>query len=287
MKIKFITCIFSHLYGTDLGGRPSRTEHYKFSLLSLLKMTDADFVCYTSVDEIDDLKHFFYNMNEISESKLELKTFNLRESKYSKLINEFKDAEEMKLSDRCYEIQYSKFDWFNYEDKSYDYYFWIDAGLSHTGIIPDKHLDGPGYSCYFESHLFNNDFLKNLISFTEDKFVVISKENVRNYWDKTVDPKFYNEYNRSLHIIGGLFGGQVSLWDDVVEKFDNYVNEVLNDEKQLYLEENIMTLMFYNHNDLFKNLLFDVWWHEDNYKEHPENFFVENKSFYKIIEELN
>ena len=287
MKIKFITCIFSHLYGSDLGGRPSRTEHYKLSLLSLLKMTDADFVCYTSTDEIDELKHFFYNMSEISESKLELKTFNLRESKYSNLINEFKDAEEMKLSDRCYEIQYSKFDWFNYEDKSYDYYFWIDAGLSHTGIIPDKHLDGPGYSCYFESHLFNNDFLKNLISFTEDKFVVISKENVRNYWDKTVDPKFYNEYNRSLHIIGGLFGGQVSLWDDVVEKFDNYVNEVLNDEKQLYLEENIMTLMFYNHNDLFKNLLFDVWWHEDNYKEHPENFFVENKSFYKIIEELN
>jgi hypothetical protein len=193
----------------------------------------------------------------------------------------------MKLSDRCYEIQYSKFDWFNYEDKSYDYYFWIDAGLSHTGIIPDKHLDGPGYRCYFESHLFNNDFLKNLISFSEDKFVVISKENVRNYWDKTVDPKFYNEYNRTLHIIGGLFGGQVSLWDNVVEKFDNYVNEVLNDEKKLYLEENIMTLMFYNHNDLFKNLLFDVWWHEDNYKEHPENFFIENKSFYKIIEELN
>jgi hypothetical protein len=287
MKIKFITCIFSHLYGSDLGGRPSRTEHYRLSLLSLLKMTDADFVCYTSIDEIDDLKHFFYNMNEISESKLELKTFNLRESKYSNLINEFKDAEEMKLSDRCYEIQYSKFDWFNYEDKSYDYYFWIDAGLSHTGIIPDKHLDGPGYRCYFESHLFNNDFLKNLISFTKDKFVVISKENVRNYWDKTVDPKFYNEYNRTLHIIGGLFGGQVSLWDNVVEKFDNYVNEVLNDEKKLYLEENIMTLMFYNHNDLFKNLLFDVWWHEDNYKEHPENFFVENKSFYKIIEELN
>jgi hypothetical protein len=287
MKIKFITCIFSHLYGTDLGGRPSRTEHYKFSLLSLLKMTDADFVCYTSVDEIDELKHFFHNMNNITESKLEFKTFNLRESKYSKLINEFKDTEEMKLSDRCYEIQYSKFDWFNYEDKSYDYYFWIDAGLSHTGIIPDKHLDGPGYRCYFESHLFNNDFLKNLISFSEDKFVVISKENVRNYWDKTVDPKFYNEYNRTLHIIGGLFGGQVSLWDNVVEKFDNYVNEVLNDEKKLYLEENIMTLMFYNHNDLFKNLLFDVWWHEDNYKEHPENFFIENKSFYKIIEELN
>lgn len=287
MKIKFITCIFSNLYGTDLGGRPSRTEHYKFSLLSLLKMTDADFVCYTSMEEIDDLSYFFYDMNKIPKSKLELKTFNLRESKYSNLINKFKDNEEMKLSDRCYEIQYSKFDWFNYEDKSYDYYFWIDAGLSHTGIIPDKHLDGPGYRCYFESHLFNNDFLKNLVSYSENKFVVISKENVRNYWDKTVDPKFYTEYNRTLHIIGGLFGGQVSLWDNVVEKFDNYVNEVLNDEKKLYLEENIMTLMFYNHNDLFKNLLFDVWWHEDNYKEHPENFFVENKSFYKIIEELN
>ena len=59
MSTKFITAIYSDLYGTELGGRPNRGAHYRFSLLSLLKMTDADFVCYTSDREIESLKQLF------------------------------------------------------------------------------------------------------------------------------------------------------------------------------------------------------------------------------------
>jgi hypothetical protein len=62
---KFITCIYDNLFGTELGGRISRGAHYRFSLLSLLKMTDADFICYTSQDEIEDLENFFYTENNI------------------------------------------------------------------------------------------------------------------------------------------------------------------------------------------------------------------------------
>jgi hypothetical protein len=163
MKVKFITCIFSDLYGTEFGGRTGRKDHYRMSLLSLLKMTNADFICYTSDREIDDLKNYFYVQNNIPEEKLKLEIFDLENSKYSTIINEFKDKELMKKTDRCYEIQFSKFYFFSKEDKTYDYYFWIDAGLSHTGIIPDKYLKGPGYRCYFESELFNNNFLNNLL----------------------------------------------------------------------------------------------------------------------------
>ena len=63
MKIKFITSIYSDLHGTEFGGRPNRGSHYRYSLLSLLKMTDADFLCYTSDREIDDLIKFFYEDN--------------------------------------------------------------------------------------------------------------------------------------------------------------------------------------------------------------------------------
>ena len=55
MSVKFITSIYSDLHGTEFGGRPGRGGHYRFSLLSLLKMTDADFLCYTSDREINDL----------------------------------------------------------------------------------------------------------------------------------------------------------------------------------------------------------------------------------------
>jgi hypothetical protein len=45
MKVKFITAIYSNLNGTDYGGRQNRGNHYRWSLISLLRMTDADFIC--------------------------------------------------------------------------------------------------------------------------------------------------------------------------------------------------------------------------------------------------
>lgn len=287
MKVKFITCIYSDLYGTEYGGRENRRDHYRFSLLSLLKMTNADFVCYTSEREYDELVELFNKQYNFPKEKIEFKIHNLGNTKYKDLINKYKDITSVMKSDRCYEIQYSKFDWFRNETGDYDYYYWVDSGLSHTGIIPNKYLDGPGYRTYFESKLFNNDFLFNLIKLSEDKFVVIGKENVRNFWDRPVDAKYYNNFDMSYHIIGGLFGGKKSLWDNIVTKFDNYLELVTNDSERLFYEEHIMSLMYYNDKDLFKLLTFDVWWHEDNYKEHPKNFFIENKSFYKILEGLN
>ena len=70
MKIKIMTSIYSDLYGSDMGGRPGRKDHYRFSLLSLLKMTQADFVCYTSERELESLNEFFYKQHQISQEKL-------------------------------------------------------------------------------------------------------------------------------------------------------------------------------------------------------------------------
>ena len=42
--------------------------------------------------------------------------------------------------------------------------YWIDAGLSHCGLIPLKYLTHDGLvRRYYESSLFNNEFLKNVI----------------------------------------------------------------------------------------------------------------------------
>jgi len=46
--------------------------------------------------------------------------------------------------------------------------------------------------------------------------------------------------------------------------------------------------MFYNHPELFKHKYFETWWCRDNApKETPDSYFEQNKSFYKILEELN
>jgi hypothetical protein len=287
MRVKIMTSIYSDLYGSELGGRHGRKDHYRFSLLSLLKMSQADFVCYTSEREIEDLKDFFYVNHNVSEDKLKFVLFDLNTNEYSELINSVKDIESIKKSDRCYDIQYAKFSWFKNEDKTYDYYFWFDAGLSHTGLIPNKYLSAPGYRFYYEASLFNETFLNNLINYAEDKFVMVAKENSRNYWEGTVDPKFYTTYDNSVHVIGGFFGGKTELWDKVVKQFDDYVRLVIPEQKKLFYEEHYMSLMYQNYKDWFKTLNFDIWWHEDNFKEGTKEFFEQNKSFYKILEELN
>lgn len=289
--VKFITAIYSDLYGTELGGRPNRFGHYRWSLLSLLKMTDADFVCYTSDREYDSLVEFFYRENKINEDKLKIIKFNIKNTRYTNIINKYKDVDSTKKGDRCVEIQFMKFDWISLEDMSYDYYFWIDAGLSHCGLIPNKYLSlsGTHNRGYYESNLFNNTFLRNLISNTENKFTIIAKENDRNFWSMTVDRSHYKNYDRSYHVIGGLFGGKKELWSEITKLFNHYVDQVMEHDKKLYFEEHIMSLMYRNHEDLFNVYKFDTWWHEDekisglDILEHTKI----NKSFYKILEELN
>jgi hypothetical protein len=291
MRVKFITTIYSDLYGTDVGGRPHRHHHYRHSLLSLLKMTNADFLCYTSDREIESLKMFFQIENNISENKLKFETFDLNNSKFSALINSIKNVDEIKKSDRCIELQYSKFSWWWNEDKSYDYYYWIDAGLSYNGLIPPKYLNfTDGERILYESNLFNNLFLENLIADTNDKFLILGKDNQRFFESSTVDPKWYTTYSNHIHVIGGLFGGHKDKWDNIVNIFENYVVKILSDSITfLPHEEQIMSLMFYNHTDLFVIKYFDIWWpvKEVAPKGISDTLFVENKCFYKILEEFN
>jgi hypothetical protein len=252
-------------------------------------MTDAKFICYTAPDEYEDLKNFFFDYNKINPDVLEIIPFDLKDNYFYDLFSKYKDFESAKKGDRCVEIQYMKYIWAEKEIDTCDHLYWIDAGLSHNGLIPTSYLPllPQNPRGYYESTLFNNVFLKNLIDKTDSKFLLVGKENERNYWSYTVDPKHFIKYDRSIHIIGGLFGGKSSIWKDIVDKFKFYAEKVTEDEKRVYHEEDIMTLMFRNHNELFTTLDFDTWYHKDApIPGLPENHFDVNKSFFRILEEL-
>lgn len=293
MTTKIITSIYSDLHGTDLGGRPSRGSHYRYSLKTILQMTDADFVCYTSENELESLKDFFYVQNNIPENKLIFKVFDLRDFSLTDKINKIKNVEEVKNSDRCVEIQYSKFLWCLEESKigNYDNIYWFDAGLSHNGLFPDKYMrsDAGYWETYYETKLINNQFLGNLIKFTGDKIVVCAKENLNNYWSGTVPHKYYNNHCMDRHIIGGFFGGKNRNMQSYSNIFLNYLNTLLENEPILYFEEHVMSLIYYNHPELFISKFFDIWWHEDAKipRIEMEEYTKTRKSFYKIFEELN
>jgi hypothetical protein len=280
MRTKFITCIYNKNRNIGLDGHDSRKWRYYESLISLLKMTNADFTCYTSEDEIEELKIFFYDKKGISQEKLELKVYDLRNTKFKYLIDKYKNN---KFPNRCFEIQYSKLHWWWNEDKTYDYYYWIDAGLSFTGLFPKKYMNG-----YYESVLFNNEFLKNLIEFTGEKFFIIEKENIKHRWSQSIPSKWYNTFDDSKHVIGGLFGGKKEVWEKVVKIFEEKVPVIINEDEKIYFEEQFLSWMNVDYKDIFVRKQFDTFYIKENSPiKYPDSYFDENISFYEIIEGFN
>jgi hypothetical protein len=85
-----------------------------------------------------------------------------------------------------------------------------------------------------------------------------------------------------------LFGGKKEKWGEIVNLFETYMKNILTEDEGLPHEELIMSLMHVNHNELFERKHFDIWWCPDNAPQGvtPE-LFEQNKSFYRILEELN
>ena len=103
-----------------------------------------------------------------------------------------------------------------------------------------------------------------------------------------MDPKWYTKWERGIHIIGGLFGGHRDKWDEVVTLFEEYTKNVMTEDKVVPHEENLMTLMYYNHKELFERKHFDIWWCRDNAPAGvTDEMFELNKSFFRILEEFN
>jgi hypothetical protein len=282
MKTLIYTSIYSNLWGTEFGGRPSRELHYKYSLLSILKLNPDKLICFTSEEELGELKSWFYEINKISEDKLEFIVFDLTESRFFNEIRNLKNLSEIITSDRCYEIQYNKFFWLenitNIED--YEKIYWFDAGLSHGGLFPEEYSYGQGFQKHFSFTVFNEDYLNYLNTITKDKIVIVSKNNSgRFYWSSSIPTKYYDSYNNSEHIIGGFFGGNVSLMVEFKNQFEKILFSLLTNESELYHEELIMSFMYFNNPVLFTPLKFDDWYNRNN----PETNSLIIKYFYEIF----
>jgi hypothetical protein len=291
MKIKIVTAIYNNLYNSKYGGRASRNHHYIFSLHSLMKMNNAHFVLYTSYNEYDELKEEFKNYPD-----LEIIAHELIDSPFQKIIQEYKNYEEAKLSDRCVEIQYLKLHWLNQQAKDCDYIYWFDAGLSHVALIPDKWLECRGERWllpdYYYSDFFTNTFINNLTKISKDKIFLIIKDNLINGWSQEPLQMFNEPYNYKWHVIGGVFGGKSLLIRDFYNLYYDYSVKTAEQYKEIWFEENILTVMYYNNSDMFVTKDFDIWTHENNTKsEHiggrnVDEYLATNKPFYKLLEEI-
>ena len=271
MKTLLLTAIYSNLNGTELGGRMCRKFHYRWSLLNILNIEPTKVICFTSQEELEELEEWFYTEQKVSKDVLEFKVYDLHGCNYYDLIQGNKDVEAVVNGDRCHEIQYMKFFWSRLiEDRhDYDRLYWIDAGLSHGGIFPEKYFIGDKWERHFLINLFNPSILDKWNNLTLDnKITIMSKNNTgRYFWSQTIPEKYYTTYNRDYHIIGGMFGGTPKSFDSFTNKFEEMLVRVLEDESDLYHEELIMTCLYNNSPDDFKVQHFDDWYERAEWKD--------------------
>ena len=283
--VSFVTCVYDDLFDTEFAGRHNRGTHYAFSLAQMHEL-GVPIYCYTDkrnmikymptflLSGYDNYRFFSYNLND---------------SPYFDRIQEVKDSNvEMyrnspSWQSRCLEIMWGKFDLITHAAEqmgidSNKYLYWIDAGLSHPGVIPmrfnsvfnedDYRSSSYEYSQRFRmNRIFNQKLPDYLAEYTgENKLLHFLCTRPQHS-----DPS-HLRVERPDYIgtaVGGLFGGNVRMMYDLAQQAKDICKDLL-DHGYLLKEEDILTYMInfnLKEDKTFKDRLtmytFDTWYHED------------------------
>jgi hypothetical protein len=287
-----VTCFYTNLHGTKYGGRDGRESHYLHSLASLLKITNADFHIYCDPSQKDMLQSF---VDPIAKTKVEIIGYSLENFYMKDLFSKNKNFEDAVKSQRCQEIQYLKTYWMN-KTKGYDYIFWIDVGISYSGLIPDKHLilRNEGHLEYYNSDLFCDELVVGMKRDVKDKFLMFAINNHYPVPYRVLVPEYYDVDIEDIkyHAIAGILGGK----KDTVYRFQNLFNDLAEDMirklNTVHDEECLYNILWNRYPELFNVKTFDMWWHEDNlhsiYRDSLEKIELVKhlRSFYNVLEDL-
>jgi hypothetical protein len=189
-------------------------------------------------------------------------------------------------SDRCHEIMHSKTSWIkNHLTEDYDFYYWIDCGLSHGGLFPRKYRSGDNFHDFFSCTLFNPTMVENLNK-VEDKVTVLYGDQSKHLLERRANQKFYHNIDivDNCHIVGGMFGGKKELINDFCLMYDDVLKEMI-DYDALDMEEALYTIIYQRNKNNFNKLIFTTWHHEDS--DMAKYNFDNEIYFYRIFEKLN
>jgi hypothetical protein len=285
-----VTCFYTNLYGTKYGGRLGREAHYIHSLLSLLKITNADFIIYCDPSQKEMLQE---RVEPLNKTNVKIIGYSLDNFYMRDLFARYKNTEAAISSHRCQELQYLKTYWMN-KLKGYDYVFWIDVGISYSGLIPDKHLIFQTEIEYFNSDLFCDDLINGMKKATQDKFLILAINNHFPTLYRFLIDAFYDKKLTEIshHTIGGILGGKKETIYRFQNMFSTLAEDVITNIKEVHDEECIYNILCDRNPDMFNVQTFDMWWHEDNlhsiYQDNIEKMeeVKHLKSFYNVLEDL-
>lgn len=279
-KTLFITSFYNNLDNSVLGGRVGRIHHYIHSLKTLLNL-ESDFVIYTSPeDKIYLESHIDFSQYNSNVRIIIYDLFTHPSHNY------FQEKLNGTKSDRCYEIMHSKTSWIkNHLSEEYDFYYWIDCGLSHGGLFPLRYRNGESFHDFFSCSLFNPTMVENLNK-VNDKITILYGNQEKHLLERRANHRFYHNIPsiENCHIVGGMFGGD----KNTLLKFCDLSEQVLNEMIEydaLDMEEALYTIIYQRNKEMFNPLQFTTWHHEDS--DMAKYNFENEIYFYQIFEKLN
>jgi hypothetical protein len=278
-KNLLVTCLYSNLWESKIGGRPSRTHHYLNGLVTISQL-EQDVIVYTSESEKPMIEDHL-NKNSIK-SNVKIVTYDLFTDKFH---NYYQSKINNNPTDRCFEVMHNKIFWLeNYFDIGYDNIYWIDCGLTHGGLFPIKYRKSENFADYFTCTLYDKSLFSK-ISDIGDRILICYCDQKNRLIEAKPNDMFFKKtpQDENCHIVGGFFGGPQDLMKEFVKKYKEVFDEMISFDI-LEREEHLITVAYTRNKSMFNPLKFTSWHHEDS--DMFKYNFPDDKPFYKIFEEI-
>lgn len=257
MNTKIITSFYLDCEGFPFHGTtPIRRPRYWGGLVYLCKgFYPIKVICYTHKKNLAELENLKEKHNI---ENLEIKIRELNEMKFhSKISKVLNNRFIPEISGRGLEILWGKFDLLERENNNIENIYWVDVGLTHSGIFPwrfnskfnkiEHHIPCPfppliefeNLEQYDFSSIINVSLIKKINSLLKRKIIFLGTLQPQINYDIFLAKKIITSLRSHYFPIGGFFGGNSFLIKEFTSIFWNIGEKVLEKEI-LTTEEAIM-----------------------------------------------
>lgn len=306
MKTKLVTSYYAYHSGPPFWGHVNRERWYKYSLISLCK-SGLETVCYTDLgnkgyDQLVEIKDKF-NLTNLTIKQHKLDDNPWQDRIYNIRINmpdDYNNPHNYKYY-ICSQVYWMKWLFASKELEPNINLYWIDCGLSHGGLFPRSSNPYGSDSDYLKSypsevfseieyryHQFNKAFTSEsfdrINNFSEGKIINLCKRHTShydaNYFLQKINDTLNVGSNGYYYPIGGFWGGNSNLIQDYVQKYYDVLDKVLKCNNYICTDQEPMFFVNNKYNDMFKNWVFDTFYHEDWKEQYNPNTEVSFSDFF-------
>lgn len=265
---KLVSSFYTNIHGHPFYGHSpdyARQDRYLHSM-RVLNNLNIQLVCYCNDNQYDFLSKY---IQEFNLTNVILKISNLRDYPLASRMIQIKEAtNNFKF---YHEVDWNKIYLLDKEyDETLDYLYWIDIGLSHPGIFPNRYNPNSalatGFSMDFNTYSFTNLFGPKLFDginmFVKNNLLSISNE-LRFHDMHLVNSILESQLNYRGLTVGGILGGHITKIKWFIDIFNRLGNMALS-KNTILNHEAIISLIRETYPDKFETFYFQTWYHEDS-----------------------